>query len=222
MGKYKRIGKVKRRVSFHPSKESSEPAKEAMLTPIRKGRSKYREEFLEQAYIACKELGATDKELGLLFGVDEKTIQVWRRMRPSFGEMVQRGKDEFDSEKVEGSLKRRALGYDYQEMNKVRMGNGKVKKTFLQKHVLPDVTACMFWLQNRQPERWKNVKYVKTDSHKVNDINLNILNEEKLKEMTEDELSQVRDVLASAVRDSIDSNGQGAVQPQELGTKTLH
>ena len=40
--------------------------------------TKYEEEYNEQAYKLCL-LGATDKEIGDFFNVDERTINNWNR-----------------------------------------------------------------------------------------------------------------------------------------------
>jgi hypothetical protein len=37
----------------------------------------------------------------------------------------------------------------------------------VRKHYPPDVTACIFWLKNRQPERWRDVQ-----RHEVNNVTL--------------------------------------------------
>ncbi|MGE5483158.1 MAG: hypothetical protein ACM3VX_09720, partial [Bacteroidota bacterium] len=57
---------------------------------------------------------------------------------------------------------RRACGYDFEETEIIadRTAEGqarpaRVKRT--KKHVPPDVTACIFWLKNREPERWRDV-----------------------------------------------------------------
>jgi hypothetical protein len=34
----------------------------------------------------------------------------------------------------------------------------EVVKTTVRKHVSPDVTACIFWLRNRQPDKWRDRK----------------------------------------------------------------
>ena len=36
--------------------------------------------------------------------------------------------------------------------------NGNVTKVPYQEHVPPDVTACIFWLKNRDPAHWRDVQ----------------------------------------------------------------
>jgi hypothetical protein len=35
--------------------------------------------------------------------------------------------------------------------------NGNVTKVLYVEHVPPDVTACIFWLKNRDPAHWRDV-----------------------------------------------------------------
>lgn len=69
-----------------------------------------------------------------------------------------RGKSGADA-KVERSLFKRALGYDYEETEKVievdKDGNPKPAKIRTKKiHVPADVGAMCFWLKNRAPDEW--------------------------------------------------------------------
>lgn len=131
--------------------------------------SKYNLLYDDQAKVACKEFGATDKQLASLFNVSEETINRWKKAHETFRQSVKDGRDAFDSGKVEKSLLGRALGYDYVEVRTedivITQGRGKgavklpaIKTTRTTKHVLPDVGAQCFWLKNRQPGRWKDIK----------------------------------------------------------------
>lgn len=133
--------------------------------------SKYNLLFDNQAKVACREMGATDVQLSKLFGVSEVTLNAWKKEHPEFFKSIKEGRDQFDSEKVEKSLLGRALGYDYMEVRTeditLTQGRGKgaiklpaIKVTRTTKHVLPDVGAQCFWLKNRQPSRWKDIKAV--------------------------------------------------------------
>jgi hypothetical protein len=48
--------------------------------------------------------------------------------------------------------------------------NGHVVKYTTRKHVPPNVTACIFWLKNRMPEDWRDVR-----DHVVENQNLDKL-----------------------------------------------
>lgn len=113
----------------------------------------YREEYAEQARKLCL-LGYTDKQLADFFNVSEQTINTWKTKHPQFLESIKKGKEIADVEVVE-SLYKRAIGTEYEEVElKV---NGKVKsKRVIKKFIPPDTTAQIFWLKNRQPQKWRD------------------------------------------------------------------
>jgi hypothetical protein len=120
----------------------------------RRGRpSKYRPEYAEQAEKLCR-LGATDREVADFFDVDERTLNRWKRAYPPFCHALKRGKLLADAE-VADKLYRRALGYSHGE-EKLFLSEGSVIRVATVKHYPPDTTACIFWLKNRQPCRWRD------------------------------------------------------------------
>jgi hypothetical protein len=121
--------------------------------------SKYQPEFPAQAAKLCK-LGATDRELADFFEVVESTIYLWKTEHPEFSEALKRGKDESDA-RVEQSLYRRALGYSHDAV-KIFHEKGEDTPVIVPyvEHYAPDTVACIFWLKNRQPEKWRD----KTDT----------------------------------------------------------
>ena len=99
------------------------------------------------------------------------TFNRWRREYPEFGEAVQAGKDEYDTERVEKAFKKRALGYRYMETTREPLILGKGNERTIvdeklqitkqvSKHVSPDTAACFIWLKNRNRDRWKDIKAV--------------------------------------------------------------
>lgn len=115
--------------------------------------SKFREEFNAQAEKLCR-IGATDKDIAAFFGVRESTLNNWKLKHPAFMEALKRGKDEVDG-LVEQSLFRRAMGYSHQA-EKVFQYQGAIVRAKTVEHYAPDTTACIFWLKNRQPEKWRD------------------------------------------------------------------
>ena len=115
--------------------------------------TKYKAEFAEQARKYCL-LGATDKELAGLFGVDEATINRWKDAHQEFCKSLKEGKDEADA-KVADRLFNRALGYSHPE-DKIFNNNGTPMVVPTTKHYPPDTTACIFWLKNRQKDQWRD------------------------------------------------------------------
>jgi hypothetical protein len=116
--------------------------------------TKYKKEFVEQAYKLCA-LGATDIEVADFFKVCEDTVNNWKHEHDEFFVSIKKGKDKFDSEKIEGALKHRALGYDHPEV-KINVVDHAIVKTAVTKHYPPETTALIFWLKNRNPERWRD------------------------------------------------------------------
>ena len=116
--------------------------------------TKYNDRILEQAEKLCV-LGATDSDLADFFKVCEATINNWKHDHSKFLESIKRGKDKFDSEKIEGALRHRALGFDHDE-EKVFCNMGHITTHNCTKHYPPDTTALIFWLKNRNPDRWRD------------------------------------------------------------------
>ncbi len=128
----------------------------------KKPKSKYKKEYAHMAYVACSEGGFTDVKLGKLFRKCKATINNWKKDYPEFLDSIKKGKDEFDCEKVEKSLLKRALGYRYTETtkeNSIKSDDLIVTKK-VRKEVSPDSKAAMDWLCNRNPGRWKKIKHV--------------------------------------------------------------
>ena len=144
--------------------------------------SKYNSDtFPEQAYKLAK-LGAMDKEIADFFDTHVDTIDLWKRTYPEFIRSIKAGKDHYDSRRVESSLLQRALGYEYTETKTediiITQGKGKdkisipgTKVTTTNKIVPPSTTAQIFWLVNRQPQRWQHVNKTEVNHKgKVNSV----------------------------------------------------
>lgn len=116
--------------------------------------TKYKEEYNEQAYRICLLYGATDKELGDYFGVCEATIDNWKNEYPKFLGSIKDGKDIADA-KVSESLYNRALGYKHEDTH-ISNYQGEITQTKIMKHYPPDATSAIFWLKNRQKDKWRD------------------------------------------------------------------
>ena len=126
----------------------------------------YKVEYNEQAFKLCL-LGATDAEIADFFGVEESTVNNWKIKHPKFLESLKNGKIKADAEVAE-SLRKRANGYKYTEKT---FENGELTKE-TEKEVSPDTGACMAWLKNRQPKKWRDKQDLDIVSNNVN-ANLN-------------------------------------------------
>ena len=61
---------------------------------------------------------------------------------------------------IERSLYARATGYSYDAVKIFHTKDSKVIKVPYTEHVPPDVTAQIFWLKNRRPDRWRDVQNI--------------------------------------------------------------
>jgi len=126
--------------------------------------SKYKPEYCEQAHKLVL-LGATDERIIDFFGIGNGTFYRWRQAHPEFREALKLSKEEMDTQ-VEKSLFLRAMGYSHPE-DHISNYQGEVTVTPTTKHYPPDATSMIFWLKNRQPDKWRD-----TQQHNVNVTNL--------------------------------------------------
>ncbi|WP_312272243.1 terminase [Pseudomonas sp.] len=113
----------------------------------------YKAEYAAQALKLCK-LGLTDKELAEYFEVSEQTLNAWKKSHPAFLESLKGGKTLADAE-VASKLFHRATGYSHDDLD-IRVVNGEIIQTPIIKHYPPDTTAAIFWLKNRQRNKWRD------------------------------------------------------------------
>ncbi|KQV27862.1 hypothetical protein ASC97_05725 [Rhizobium sp. Root1203] len=110
------------------------------------------------------ELGATDLEISQAFEVSIRTIHRWKLEHPEFRAALELGKEAADK-KVEDSLFKRATGYSF-DSEKIVVIEGEAQRVEIIEHVPPDVKAGMWWLQNRRPGIWRDVRHIKHDVEK--------------------------------------------------------
>lgn len=123
--------------------------------------SKYKSEFTGQVYKLAL-LGAKDVELAAFFGVNQDTIVQWTKTIAEFSESRKKGKEHAD-QRVAKNLFKRANGFHFDEVTteQITLKDGtEVKPATLTKTVrkliIPDVTAQIFWLKNRQSDKWRD------------------------------------------------------------------
>lgn len=97
--------------------------------------------------------GLTDEQIAHNMGINVATLYVWKKKYNEISEALKKGKEVIDRE-VENALLKRALGYKYTEITKELTENGLVITKTVEKEVVPDTTAQIFWLKNRKREQW--------------------------------------------------------------------
>ena len=113
----------------------------------------YKPDFAAQAAKACR-AGFTDQELTDLFGVSVRTINSWKARHVDFLQALKAGKAEAD-DRVERALYHRAMSYNHEVEKPMVVGKAVRIVTYTERYP-PDTTACIFWLKNRKPEKWRD------------------------------------------------------------------
>ena len=117
--------------------------------------TKYKKEYVEQAKKLCL-LGAIDKDIADFFGVGVTSLDRWKKAHKEFKQALKQGKEIADA-KVVKSLYLRATGYDHPDLHFASY-EGDIFSEEYTKHIPPDVTACIFWLKNRDSANWRDAK----------------------------------------------------------------
>ena len=99
--------------------------------------------------------GLTDEQIAENMGITRSTLNEWKKKYPDISDTLKRGKDVVDTQ-VENALLKRALGYSYKETTSELMEDGMRVTKVVEKEVVPDTTAQIFWLKNRRPDKWRD------------------------------------------------------------------
>lgn len=152
--------------------------------------SKYDEKYNEQAYKYCL-LGADDKRLAELFEVTEQTVNNWKNDYPEFFESIKKGKELADAN-VADRLYNRAMGYSHSE-DKIFVHNGEPIIVPTTKHYPPDATSAIFWLKNRQPQKWRDTQNIEVSGPNGAPIQV-----QAIATLSDDDLQKMIDILERA------------------------
>ncbi|MEG0688754.1 MAG: transposase, partial [Hungatella sp.] len=98
--------------------------------------------------------GLTDEQIAKNLDINPATLYDWKKKYPEISKTLKKGKEVIDIQ-VENALLKRALGYSYTEV-KIEEGDDGTKVTKTVKEVIPDTTAQIFWLKNRQGKKWRD------------------------------------------------------------------
>lgn len=132
--------------------------------------SDYQESFAKTARFLCSTKYASDADLAEVFGVSLRTIMTWKKDKPEFSAAIREGKDAADSN-VERCLYERATGYSVEEEKVFCTKDGNIVTHKTVKRFPPDAVSMIFWLKNRQRERWRDKQEVE---HKGTGLSVNV------------------------------------------------
>lgn len=154
-----------------------------------KGQAKawlWNEDRIRQVYEIAL-LGATEAEIAKIMGISKSTLTDWKQTKVGFLDALEDGKQKADA-KVAKALFQRAIGYNAPDVH-ISNYKGEITITPISKHYPPDVKAQIFWLKNRQRDKWTDPNYTEINS------NLNISHTTvDLKKYTDEELKVMEKV----------------------------
>lgn len=104
--------------------------------------------------------GLTDKQIAeTKIGCSERTFSTWKEKFPAIVSALKKGKAPVDAQ-VENMLLRSAMGFTkkVQEPIKLRQRGGTEIIEYVEReiYVPPQITAQIFWLKNRRPDKWRD------------------------------------------------------------------
>lgn len=104
--------------------------------------------------------GLTIEQIAFQLGLKVPTFNRWVKKYNELAEALREGKDYSDAI-IEESLFQRAKGYTV-TLEEAKEGDKAYVKT-ITKHYAPDITAIIFWLKNRRPDSWRDVRQLDLD-----------------------------------------------------------
>lgn len=136
--------------------------------------------------------GLTDEQIAHNMGISRKTLAEWKKKYGDIGDTLKRGKEIVDIQ-VENALLKKAIGIKETVKKAIKVKEVKYdegKRVSEKEHieyvdeevfVPPDTTAQIFWLKNRQPDKWRDkVENVNTNQPD-REIKINIISTKELK-----------------------------------------
>lgn len=114
--------------------------------------TKYNPDLNQTVYKLCL-LGLTDKELADFLEIAESTLNLWKLEHEDFSESIKKGKEIADAEVVY-KLHERAIGFHVDDED-LRVIDGTLTRTPIKKFIPGDVTAQIYWLNNRRKINFK-------------------------------------------------------------------
>lgn len=133
-------------------------------------KGKYEEWLAEEKLIlieAWARDGLTEEQISKNMGIAYSTFRVWRDKFSAISAALKKGKEVVDI-LVENAMLKSALGHTETIRKPIKVkteksipGKGKIIEERIeyaeeQVYIKPDITAQIFWLKNRKPDKWKD------------------------------------------------------------------
>ena len=103
--------------------------------------------------------GLSDEQIAAKVGISAKTLYEWENRFSEIRKAIKRGKAPVDTT-VENALLKSAMGFTKTVRKPVKLrqrgGNEIVEYVDEEIYIPPQVTAQIFWLKNRRPDRWRD------------------------------------------------------------------
>lgn len=117
--------------------------------------------------------GLTNLQIATNIGIVESTLYEWLNKHKEISESLKKGKEVTDIE-VENALFKKAIGYRYDEVTHERI-YFKTKDEYevvetkrVTKEVQGDITAQIYWLKNRKPDKWRDKRVDEENEEQIN------------------------------------------------------
>lgn len=126
--------------------------------------------------------GLTDEEIAKEFGIGIRTFYRWKKSYPILCQSLKENKRFVDA-LVEDSLLKKAIGYEIEEVEVTASKDGKNSRIKKSKKWIHDTTAAIFWLKNRQPDRWRDTQNINHEGEitSTRKIDLSYMTDEEIK-----------------------------------------
>ena len=129
--------------------------------------TKYQKAYNEQARKLCL-MGYIDTEIADFFNIAVSTLNNWKHDKDGFMESLKDGRAGADMNVTVG-LYERACGYSHIE-TKVFCNQGEITTHDVKKIYPPDPISIKYWLNNRQPEKWREKVEVEQSGSNMADV----------------------------------------------------
>ncbi|MBQ3012088.1 MAG: hypothetical protein IJD74_00940 [Clostridia bacterium] len=127
--------------------------------------------------------GLSDEEIAIACGIELPTFRLWKRKHSDFAEALGLGKADADYDIVR-ALYKKATGYNVAvdktyKLKRVEFDpqTGKKIREYEElatgvdtAHIPADLRAEIFWLKNRQPERWSERSERESDEGEIGGV----------------------------------------------------